>query len=69
MERHVELHANVVDIRPTLRSGGKYLVITTDLGLPGSPDFDDREFEELRQWAEFYRIRRYPDLSLDFRRT
>jgi hypothetical protein len=65
----VELHTNVLAIRPTLRSGGKYLVITTDLALPGSPQFDGQKFRDLEQWAESYRIRRYPDLELDFRRT
>jgi hypothetical protein len=65
----VELHKNVTGIQPTLKSSGRYLVITTDLGLPGSPHFDEQEFAELRQWAESYRIRRYPDLILDFRHT
>lgn len=65
----MDLHTNVVDIRPTLKSGGKYLVITTDLALPGSPDFDDKMFSDLHEWAETYRMRRYPKLTLDFRQT
>jgi hypothetical protein len=56
-----------MEIRPTLRPGRKYLVITTDLPLPGSPSFNEKQFGDLRQWAEPYRIRRYPDLTLDFR--
>jgi hypothetical protein len=65
----VELNGNVLEIRPTLKAGGKYLVITTDLPLPGSADFDEKRFRDLQQWAEAYRIRRYPDLTLDFRQT
>jgi hypothetical protein len=57
------------DDGPTMRKDGNYLVIQTTLRLPGKSGFDPQQFANLRQWAESYRVRRYPDLIVDFEET
>jgi|HubBroStandDraft_4_1064222.scaffolds.fasta_scaffold103069_3 hypothetical protein len=70
-EHAVEYQRNVKDIRPTERwDSGKretLLIITTDLALPSSPDYDEEAFAELEMWTRKYRDERYPGLEIRYR--
>ena len=35
--------------------------------LPGSPNYDDKEFAALLTWAEAYRDRRYPNHIVEWK--